>query len=67
MEELTPLEMPAASTSAFRGSSPGAGAGIDIDETMVRLRDDTGEIVGTALITKPAVGMAVLTRDDVRR
>ena len=62
VDELTPLEMPAAWTSTFQGVFTGRGAGIETMSTMVRLRDDAGNIVGTALITKPAVGMAILTR-----
>lgn len=43
-----------------------AGAGVDISCTLVRLRGDGGEIVGTASIQKPAIGMAVLTRIGAR-
>lgn len=62
VDELTPLEVPAARTFMFRGVFTARGAGIETMNTMVRLRDDAGNIVGTALITKPAVGMAILTR-----
>lgn len=62
VDELMPLEVPAARTVAFRGVFTGRGAGIETLNTMVRLRDDAGDVAGTALITKPAVGMAVLTR-----
>ena len=62
VDELTPLEIPAARTFRFRGVFTERGAGIETMNTLVRLRDDAGAIVGTALITKPAVGMAILTR-----
>lgn len=62
VDELTPLEIPAARTFTFRGVFTGRGAGIETMVTMVRLRDDAGDIVGTALIAKPAVGMAIITR-----
>jgi class 3 adenylate cyclase len=62
VDQLSPDELPAARTAVFRGIYTGAGAGVDIPSTMVRVRDDDGAIVGTAHISKPAVGMAILTR-----
>jgi hypothetical protein len=59
-DELTPAEPPPACTLAFRGIYTAAGAGVDVQMSMVRLRDDAGEVVGTALVNKPAVGMSVL-------
>jgi class 3 adenylate cyclase len=35
---------------------------VDIPVAFLRVRDDTGQIAGTALLHKPAVGMAVLAR-----
>src|SRR5205823_7141333 len=49
-------------TYRFRGVYTGAGAGVDIPVTNLRLRDDTGRPLGWAAINKPAVGMAALTR-----
>ena len=61
-DELAPVEPPPACTLAFRGIYTAAGAGVDVQMSMVRLRDDAGEVVGTALLNKPAVGMSVLAR-----
>ena len=62
VDELRPVEMPTARTFTFRGVYTGRGAGIETMTTMVRLRNDAGDIVGMAVVTKPAVGMAILTR-----
>lgn len=62
VDGLTPLEFSAATSFSFRGIYTAAGAGVDISLTFLRLRDDSGAVVGTAIISKPAVGMAVLTR-----
>ena len=57
-----PVTRPDAITYRFRGVYTGAGAGVDIPVTNLRLRDDTGRPLGWAAINKPAVGMAALTR-----
>jgi len=62
VDQLAPEALSAARTVVFRGMYTGAGAGIDVPCTMMRVRDDDGAIVGTVQINKPAVGMAVLTR-----
>ena len=62
VETLTPVEPPPACTIAFQGIYTAAGAPVEIPITVVRLRDDAGRVVGTALLNKPAAGMAVLAR-----
>ncbi len=62
VDGLSPDVLPAAETTVVRGVYTGAGAGVDIPCTMMRVRDDDGAIVGTVQMSKPAVGMAVLTR-----
>jgi class 3 adenylate cyclase len=62
VDDLEPVEVPPAATLRFRGIYTGAGAGIDTLTNMLRLRNATGAVVGTALVSKPAVGMAALTR-----
>lgn len=62
LDGVAPEVLPEASTVVFRGVYTAAGAGVDIPTTVIRLRDDTGAVVGTAAISKPAVGMAILTR-----
>jgi class 3 adenylate cyclase len=62
VDGLEPVEVPPAATFNFRGIYTGAGAGVDVLTTMLRLRDATGSVVGIASISKPAVGMAALTR-----
>ncbi|HEU4978200.1 MAG TPA: adenylate/guanylate cyclase domain-containing protein [Solirubrobacteraceae bacterium] len=59
---LVPVEVPHASNLRFRGIYTGAGAGVEILINVLRLRDATGAVVGTASVSKPAVGMAALTR-----
>jgi class 3 adenylate cyclase len=62
VDELSPADPPPAQSAVFRGIYSAAGAGVDILNTMVRLRDGTGQLMGTAVISKPAAGMAVLAR-----
>src|SRR3954471_17329091 len=62
VDELLPAELLPASTYNLRGLYSAAGAEVDIVNTLVRLRGDSGELVGTAIIAKPAVGMAVIAR-----
>ena len=62
VDECQPAELAAAATLSFRGIYTGAGAGVETLTNVLRLRDATGSIVGTALITKPALGMAAITR-----
>jgi class 3 adenylate cyclase len=62
VDELSPTELPHACSIVFRGIYTAAGTGVDIRITLVRLRDGAGRLAGTALLNKPAVGMAALTR-----
>jgi class 3 adenylate cyclase len=62
VDDMLPVETPAVSTIRSRGIYTGAGAGVEILTAVVRVRDDAGNVVGTALISKPAVGMATLAR-----
>jgi class 3 adenylate cyclase len=62
VDDLEPVELPPAATMRFQGIYTGAGAGVETLTNVLRLRDATGALVGTALISKPAVGMAALTR-----
>ncbi len=62
VEDLEPVAAPPAAALRFRGLYTGAGAGVEILINVLRLRDATGAVVGTALLSKPAVGMAALTR-----
>jgi class 3 adenylate cyclase len=62
VDDLEPVELPPAATIRFNGIYTGAGAGVETLTNMLRLRDATGTVVGSALVSKPAVGMAALTR-----
>jgi class 3 adenylate cyclase len=62
VDELSPAHPPSAHSEVFRGIYSAAGTGVDILNTWVRLHDDAGHLVGTVVISKPAVGMAVLAR-----
>lgn len=55
-------EPPAVATLRFQGIYTGAGTGVDVLITFVRLRRPTGELAGTATLFKPAVGMSILAR-----
>ena len=60
VDGISAVDAPPAASFVMRGLYTAAGEGVDIPNTVVRLRDRAGEHVGTALISKPAVGMAVL-------
>ena len=62
VDDLVPVEVPTAATGRFHGIYTARGAGVDILHSQWRLRDDAGRIVGTAWISKPAVGMSIITR-----
>jgi hypothetical protein len=62
VDELSPMEAPAAYTIPFQGVYTGAGAPVYTFATVVRLRDGEGQLAGTAFISKPAIGMATLAR-----
>jgi len=62
VDDCEPVELPPAATLRFRGIYTGAGAGVEILTNVLRLRDATGAVVGTAMVSKPALGMAALTR-----
>ena len=62
VDDLVPVEVPEAVAIRSRGIYTARGAGVDILNTQWRLRDDAGRVVGTAWISKPAVGMSVITR-----
>jgi class 3 adenylate cyclase len=55
---LSPVELVDAVSVMFSGS--GAGMSVEIEVTLMPLRDGTGHLVGTAILTKPAASMAVL-------
>jgi class 3 adenylate cyclase len=62
VDDLEPVEVPASATFRFQGIYTGAGVGVEIVTNVLRLRDAKGEVVGTAMLLKPALGMAALTR-----
>jgi class 3 adenylate cyclase len=62
VDQLSPFDPPPVRTALFHGLYTGAGAGVDILSTFIDVRDDSGLLVGTVVISKPAVGMALLTR-----
>jgi class 3 adenylate cyclase len=62
VDELSPAEIETATTSTFHGIYSAAMAPVDIPITLMRVREATGQIAGTVVLQKPAVGMAVLTR-----
>ena len=62
VDQLSPIDPPHVRTTLFHGLYTGAGAGVDIFNTFIDLSDDSGRLVGTVVICKPAVGMAHLTR-----
>src|SRR3954466_1544964 len=62
VDTLSPIELAASAWFTFRGIYTAAGTGVDINICLLRLRNDRGEVVGTAILDKPAVGMATLTR-----
>jgi hypothetical protein len=62
VDELSPVDPSPARSFSSRGIYTAAGAGVDILNTALRLRDNAGQHLGTAVISKPAVGMAVLMR-----
>jgi class 3 adenylate cyclase len=60
VDGISPAETPPAASFVMRGLYTAVGEGVDIPNTVLRLRNPAGEHVGIALISKPAVGMAVL-------
>lgn len=62
VDELSPVDPPPVRTTLFHGLYTGAGAGVDILSTFIDVRNDSGLLMGTVVINKPAVGMALLTR-----
>jgi hypothetical protein len=62
VDELSPIDSRSAHSAVFHGLYSAAGAGVDILNTTMRVRDGAGQLVGTVVISKPAVGMAVLAR-----
>jgi class 3 adenylate cyclase len=62
VDELDPFVPPPAWPYVFRGIYTRAGAQVDVRCALSRLRDETGRVVGTTVVIKPAVGMAVLAR-----
>jgi class 3 adenylate cyclase len=62
VDELTPAAPLPAWTFAFPGIYTAAGARVEILTTVIRIRDDVGRLAGSALISKPAVGMAAVAR-----
>lgn len=62
VDGLSSTEPAPAHPLVFRGLYTGRGAGVEIHVVMLRLRDSTGALAGTAFISKPAAGMSTLTR-----
>ncbi len=62
LEDMSPVERPPVATVRFHGLYTGAGAGVEILTTVVALRDASGRYVGNVAVSKPAVGMALLSR-----
>lgn len=62
VDDIEPVEAPPAASARGQGLYTGAGAAVDIVTNVLRLRDATGAVVGTALVSKPALGMAAITR-----
>src|SRR3954471_14120786 len=62
VDQLSPVDRPAAWSFIDRGLYTAAGTSIEIPTTVVRLRGETGQLAGFAIIGKPAVGMAALGR-----
>jgi class 3 adenylate cyclase len=62
VDELSPGDPLPAHSDSSRGIYTAAGAGVDIMNTIFRIHDGAGQHVGTAFVSKPNVGMAVLTR-----
>jgi class 3 adenylate cyclase len=60
VDQLPAIDPPPAASYVMRGMYSSAGEGVDIHSTVIRLRDGDGELVGTAIVSKPAAGMAVL-------
>lgn len=58
VDRLSPVEL----VNAFSIVSPGHGAGmsVEIQLTLIPVRDSDGELVGTVILSKPAASMAVL-------
>jgi|tagenome__1003787_1003787.scaffolds.fasta_scaffold20986331_1 class 3 adenylate cyclase len=62
VDHLAPLDRPPAWSFMLGGLYTAAGTSVEIPTTVICLRDDTGQLVGFAIIGKPAVGMAALGR-----
>jgi class 3 adenylate cyclase len=62
VDELSPGDPVPAHSNSSRGIYTAAGAGVEIMNTIFRIHDRAGQHVGTAFVSKPSVGMAVLTR-----
>ena len=62
VDDLVPVEPSAAGTVRMRGIYTRGGAGVEVLNTRWRLRDGAGRIVGTAWVSKPAVGMSIISR-----
>jgi hypothetical protein len=62
VDELNPAGVATATSATFPGIYSAALAPVQIPTTLMRVRDDAGQIAGSVVLQKPAVGMAVLTR-----
>jgi class 3 adenylate cyclase len=58
VDQLSPVDL----VDAFSVTSPGSGAGmsVEIQITLIPVRDDEGQLEGTVVLSKPAASMAVL-------
>lgn len=61
VEDLEPVETEA-TTVRFHGLNTAAGHEIQTLVTMLRVRNGSGDLIGTICMNKPAAGMATLTR-----
>lgn len=62
VDQASPVDLPRACSFTARGLYSAAGTRAEILSTVVRLHDEDGQVAGTAILNKPAVGMAALAR-----
>jgi len=62
VDELSPVALPPAVSFVFDGLYAPSWANVKFFTTLIRLRDDAGQVAGTVVMTKPAVGMAAVAR-----
>jgi class 3 adenylate cyclase len=62
VDDLSPVALPPAVSFVFDGLYAPTWANVNFFSTVMRLRDDAGQVVGTVMMSKPAVGMAAVAR-----